>query len=67
MTTRKLAAQYIKDQIEIIKKYGEAPRLSADQRRAAIADTEKTFDAMRERHAGHEAVRHVRLRKKEYA
>jgi len=49
MTTRKLAAQYIRDQIEIIKKYGEAPRLSADRRRAAIADAEKTFDAMRER------------------
>jgi hypothetical protein len=60
MTTRKLAAQYISDQIEIIKKHGEAPRLTADQRRRAIADAQKTFDSMRERAeqerpAGHQA------------
>ena len=53
MTTRQLAAQYIKDQIDIMKKYGEAPRLDAARRKELVAEVQKTFDAMRgsQRHA----------------
>jgi len=49
MTTRQLAAKFIDDQLDIIKKHGGKPKLSADRRRIAIAETERTFDAMRER------------------
>lgn len=49
MTTRRLAEQYIREQLEIIKKHGGQPRLTADERRDAIASTVKTFEAMREK------------------
>ena len=49
MTTRELAAQYIRDQLDIIRKHGGKPRLNAEQRREAIASTQRTFETMRER------------------
>lgn len=49
MTIKQLAAQYIQDQLGIIRKHGGAPHLSADRRRVAIEDAQRTFEAMRER------------------
>lgn len=52
MTTHALAAQYIRDQIRIIRKHGGTPKLTADQLRKAIASAERTFEAMRARQEG---------------
>ena len=61
MTTHKLAAQYIREQLEIIKKHGGTPRLTAEQRRDAIAETQRTFEAMQDR-ASSEPVHHTTRR-----
>lgn len=49
MTTRQLAARYVEEQLEIIRKHGGKPKLSADKRRTVVASVERTFEAMRER------------------
>jgi hypothetical protein len=43
----KLAAKFLKDQAEIMKKYGEAPKMSGASFQAAVNDTKKTFKALR--------------------
>jgi hypothetical protein len=43
MTVRKLAAQYVRDQLQVMKKYGSAPRLTPEKRRELIASVERTF------------------------
>lgn len=43
MTIKKLAAQYVRDQFRVMKKYGNEPKLSAEKRRELIASVERTF------------------------
>lgn len=43
---KKNAKQFLKDQAEIIKKYGEAPKLSGEDYKAALDDTTKTFESL---------------------
>ncbi len=43
MTIHKLAMQYVRDQIAIMKKYGSEPHLTREQRADLIASVEKTF------------------------
>ena len=43
MTIHKLATQYVKDQLSIMKKYGSAPSLTREQRAVFVASVEKTF------------------------
>lgn len=38
------ATQYMKEQAEIMKKYGEAPKLSGPDYQAAIAAVTRTFE-----------------------
>lgn len=40
------AAQFLKDQAAIMKKYGEAPKLSRQDYQAALTDTTKTFQSL---------------------
>jgi hypothetical protein len=49
MSARKaqqVATQYLRDQAKIISKYGDAPRLSGDRYKEALADTKKTFKVL---------------------
>lgn len=39
----KLATQFLKDQAEIMRKYGEGPKLSGASFEAAVNETKKTF------------------------
>ncbi len=43
---RKNAEQFLKDQAKIIKKYGEAPKLSGAGYKAALNQTTKTFQSL---------------------
>jgi len=43
----KLATQFLKDQAEIMKKYGEGPKLSGSNFVAAVNETKKTFKTLR--------------------
>ena len=40
---KQTAAQYLKDQADIMKKYGEAPSLSGKRYDSALKSTTKTF------------------------
>jgi len=41
--SKRIAAQYLKEQAEIIAKYGKAPKLSGESYREAESETAKTF------------------------
>jgi hypothetical protein len=40
------AAQYMKDQVEIMKKYGETPKVSGPNYKTAVRDTTRTFQTI---------------------
>ena len=40
------AEQFLKDQAAIIKKYGEAPKLSGADYKAVLNDTTQTFESL---------------------
>jgi hypothetical protein len=42
----KLATQFLKDQAEIMKKYGEGPKLSGANFEAAVNETKRTFKTL---------------------
>ena len=44
---RKDAEAFIKDQIRIMSKHGDAPKLSAKRYREVVAETERSFQSMR--------------------
>jgi hypothetical protein len=41
-----IAARYLKEQADIIKKYGDAPQLSGERYDHAVSATRKTFEAI---------------------
>lgn len=43
---KKNAAQFLKDLAAIMKKHGEAPKLSEQDYQAALRDTTKTFESL---------------------
>ncbi len=43
---KQTAERYLKEQAEIIKKYGGTPKLSGERYREALAETQKTFQAL---------------------
>jgi hypothetical protein len=43
---KKNAEQFLRDQAAIIKKYGEAPKLSGEDYQAVLNDTTKTFESL---------------------
>lgn len=47
MSTRNLAEKFINDQLKIMSEHGKAPKLSRERYEEAVADAEKTFEAMR--------------------
>lgn len=47
MSSKQLAERFIRDQFAIMRKYGPAPRLTADQRKDLIAATQRTFEMLR--------------------
>jgi hypothetical protein len=47
MSSKQLAQRFIKEQLAIMKKYGAAPRLTADQRKELVTSTERTFESLR--------------------
>jgi len=44
--SKKIAAQYLKEQAEIIARYGKAPKLSGESYREAESDAAKTFKTL---------------------
>jgi hypothetical protein len=47
MTIHKLATQYVREQLGIMKKYGSAPSLTREQRAVLVASVEKTFQRLK--------------------
>ncbi|GGG83956.1 hypothetical protein [Edaphobacter dinghuensis] len=43
---KEAAAQYMKDQAEIMKKYGETPKMSGSTYKTAVRDTTRTFQTI---------------------
>jgi len=43
---KEIAERYLREQAEIIGKYGNAPKLSGDRYREALSDTQKAFQAI---------------------
>ncbi len=43
---KKNAEQFLKAQAAIMRKYGEAPKLSGQDYKAALSDTTKTFQTL---------------------
>ncbi len=44
MSSTELAKRFVRDQIEIMKKHGAAPKLTPEQRRDLVTSTKRTFD-----------------------
>ena len=42
-----IAENFIKDQIEIMKRYGRGPKLSAKAYRSLVSDTQRSFESMK--------------------
>lgn len=47
--SRRIAEEFIKDQVRIMGEHGKAPRLSARRYQEAVAETEKSFESLRTR------------------
>jgi hypothetical protein len=47
MSSRQLAQRFIRDQFQIMAKYGNRPRLTVVQRKDLLASVERTFDSIR--------------------
>ena len=43
---KQFAERYLKEQAQIIAKYGQTPRLNGDRYKEALADTRKTFETL---------------------
>ena len=43
MTVKQLAAQYVRDQLQVMRKYGSEPKLSTEKRKELLASVERTF------------------------
>jgi hypothetical protein len=47
--SRRLAEEFIKDQVRIMGEHGKAPRLSAKRYKEAVAETQRSFESLRSR------------------
>lgn len=43
----KIAREFIRDQMDIMRKHGKAPKLNAEKMKKLLADTEASFAALR--------------------
>jgi hypothetical protein len=46
---KQIATKYLKEQAEIIAKYGSAPKLSGERFKQAVAETQKNFKVLSEK------------------
>jgi hypothetical protein len=46
MSTRQLAEKFVREQLEIMKRYGTKVHMSPGQRREFVSSVKKTFDGM---------------------
>ena len=47
MSPRKDAEAFIKDQLDIMKKYGNAPKLSSERYEEVVNDTQRSLESLR--------------------
>jgi hypothetical protein len=47
--SRRIAEEFIKDQVRIMGEYGKAPKLSAKRYQEVVAETERSFESLRSR------------------
>jgi hypothetical protein len=48
-SSRRIAEQFINDQIAIMKKYGSEPHLTPERYKALLSSTRRSFDALKPR------------------
>lgn len=46
-SSAKIAKDFMRDQINIMKKYGKAPKIDAQTMKKVLADTQATFESLR--------------------
>jgi hypothetical protein len=46
-SSRKVAEQFIKDQVKIMRQFGKAPKLSAKRYKEVVTDTQRSFESLR--------------------
>jgi hypothetical protein len=46
-SSRKMAEQFMRDQINIMKKYGKEPKINAEQKKKMLNDTQAAFESLR--------------------
>ena len=46
-SSRKMAEQFMRDQINIMKKYGKEPKINAAQKKKLLNDTQASFESLR--------------------
>jgi hypothetical protein len=47
MSSHQAAQRFVRDQLRIMKKYGNAPKLSATELKTFVASVQRTFDSLR--------------------
>lgn len=47
LPSRKVAEQFIKDQVRIMGEHGKAPKLSAKRYKAVVEETQRSFESLR--------------------
>lgn len=47
ISSRKMAEQFMRDQINIMKKYGKEPKINAVQKKKLLSDTQASFESLR--------------------
>ena len=47
LSSRKVADNFLRDQIRIMRKHGSAPKLTPAQYKKILAETQKSFESLR--------------------
>ncbi len=46
-SSRKVAEEFIKDQLDIMRQFGKAPKLSAKRYKEVVTTTQRSFESLR--------------------
>ena len=46
-SSRQMAEKFMRDQINIMKKYGKEPKINAEQKKKLLDDTQASFESLR--------------------
>ncbi len=47
ISSQKMAEQFLRDQIRIMKKHGKAPKLTPAQKKTLVSDIKASFESLR--------------------